>query len=183
MSPTPRLTNTTTALLVVDIQERLLPAMFESDRVLQNSIRLAKGCRLLGVPAVASEQYRKGLGPTVPALAEALAGAQPFEKVVFSACSPELISGLRSKGITNLIVCGIEAHVCVLQTGLDILQTGFGVFVVADAISSRTSENYRLSMDRLRQAGAMIVSTEMVLFELLGTADRPEFKEILTLVK
>ncbi len=179
-----RLTRSSAGLVVVDIQERLLPAIFEHDRVRQNVVRLVQGAAILRVPVFATEQYRKGLGPTVPEVAAAAHGFVPIEKLAFSACgAPDFVPALRGRNVSEAVLCGIEAHVCVTQTCLDLLDQGFGVFVVADAMSSRTPENYRLGLDRMRAAGAVVVSTEMVLFELLGQAGTPEFKQILALVK
>jgi nicotinamidase-related amidase len=179
-----RIVRKSTGLLVVDIQERLLPAIHEKERVLQNALRLAKGAALFGLPVFVTEQYRKGLGPTPAELAAAIPGFAPMEKLAFSACGAAgLIESIRARGVTHLVVCGIEAHVCVCQTCLDLLQQGFNVFVVADAISSRAAENHRLAMQRLHDAGAIVVSTEMVLFELLERAGTDEFKQVLALVK
>jgi nicotinamidase-related amidase len=172
------------ALVVVDIQERLLPAIFEKERVVENTVRMIKGAAILGVPVLATEQYRKGLGTTVAEVASAIPGFAPMEKVAFSACGAAgFTAALKAKGVSEAILCGIEAHVCVSQTCLDLLDDGFRVFVAADAISSRTPENYRFGVDRMRVAGAVIVSTEMVLFELLEQAGTDQFKQILTLVK
>jgi nicotinamidase-related amidase len=171
-------------LVVVDIQERLLPAIFENERVVQNARRLIQGAAVLQIPVLATEQYRKGLGPTVEDVAKVIPGFAPLEKVAFSACgAAEFVAALASRNTSDVILCGIEAHVCVTQTCLDLLDRGSRVFVVADAISSRTAENYRFGVDRMRSSGAVIVSTEMVLFELLQQAGTPEFKEILPLVK
>jgi nicotinamidase-related amidase len=170
--------------VVVDIQERLLPAIHEPQRVVQNSLRLIRGANILRLLILATEQYRKGLGPTVPEVASALAEVAPVEKLSFSACGADgLLATLRTKKITDVLLCGIEAHVCVSQTGLDLLDAGFRVFVVADAVSSRTAENHRLGLQRLEKAGAVLVSTEMALFELLERAGTEEFKRILELVK
>jgi nicotinamidase-related amidase len=171
-------------LLVVDLQERLLPAIFEKERVLQNGLRLVKGAGVFGLPIFVTEQYRKGLGGTVAEVAGAIPHFAPIEKLAFSACGATgLLNSIRSSGVTDLILCGIEAHVCVCQTGLDLLQAGFRTFLVADAISSRTAENHRLGVERLRAAGVTVVSTEMILFELLGQAGTEEFKRVLPLVK
>jgi nicotinamidase-related amidase len=171
-------------LVVVDVQERLLPAIFEKERVVQNTVRLIQGAIILQVPILATEQYRKGLGATVAEVAAAIPGFAPLEKLAFSACGAAgFVSALRKRKVSAIILCGIEAHVCVTQTCLDLLEKGFRVFVVADAVSSRTAENYRLGVDRMTAAGAVIVSTEMVLFELLERAGTAEFKEILALVK
>jgi nicotinamidase-related amidase len=179
-----RLTRAKAGLVVVDVQEHLLPAIFEQQRVVQNTLRLIQGAAVLRVPVFATEQYRKGLGPTVPEVAAAIPGFAPMEKVAFSACGAAgFIPALKARKVSEAILCGIEAHVCVSQTCLDLLGRGFRVFVVADAVSSRTPENYRFGVDRMRAAGAVIVSTEMVLFELLEQAGTAEFKQILTLIK
>ena len=179
-----RLRRARAGLVVVDIQERLLPAIFEKERVVQNAVRLAKGAAILGVPVLVTEQYRKGLGGTVPELAAAIADFAPVEKLEFSACGATgFTAALETNQVTQAILCGIEAHVCVTQTCLDLLARGLRVFVVADAVSSRTPENYQFGINRMRSAGAVIVSTEMVIFELLGRAGTEEFKQILPLVK
>ncbi len=179
-----RLTRAKAGLVVVDIQERLLPAIFERERVVQNTVRLIQGATILRVPVFATEQYRKGLGATVPEVAAAIPTFAPLEKVTFSACGAAgFIPALEQKKVADAIVCGIEAHVCVSQTCLDLMDKGFRVFVVADAVSSRTPQNCRIGLDRMRAAGAVIVSTEMVLFELLEQAGTAEFKQILALVK
>ena len=179
-----RLTRAKAGLVVVDVQERLLPAIFEQQRVVQNTVRLIQGAAILQVPVFATEQYRKGLGPTVPEVAGAIPGFAPMEKVAFSACGATgFISALKKKKVSEAILCGIEAHVCVTQTCLELLEKGFRVFVAADAVSSRTPENYRFGLDRMRAAGAVMVSTEMALFELLEQAGTAEFKQILALVK
>jgi nicotinamidase-related amidase len=179
-----RLTRTRAGLVVVDVQQRLLPAIFEKERVLQNVLRLIQGAAILKVPVFATEQYRKGLGPTAPEVAVAIPGFAPMEKLAFSACGAAgFLTALKNRKVSETILCGIEAHVCVSQTCLDLLDDGFRVFVAADAVSSRTPENYRVGLDRMRAAGAVIVSTEMVLFELLEQAGTVEFKQILKLVK
>ncbi len=171
-------------LLVVDVQARLLPAIFEKERVLQNVLRLIRGAAALRVPTFVTEQYPKGLGPTVPELVPALGGVQAFEKLSFSAWdAPGLPDALRSHSVSDVILCGLEAHVCVSQTCLDLLDAGLRPFVVADAISSRTAENWRCGIERMRDAGAVVVSTEMILFELLERAGGEAFKEIQRLVK
>jgi nicotinamidase-related amidase len=179
-----RLTRARAGLVVVDIQERLLPAIFEKERVVQNAVRLIQGATILQVPIFVTEQYRKGLGPTVPEVVAVVPGFAPLEKLAFSACGADgFIPALKSKQVSDAVLCGIEAHVCVTQTCLGLLEKGFRVFVVADAISSRTPENYHLGVERMRAAGAVIASTEMVLFELLGQAGTAEFKQVLALVK
>jgi nicotinamidase-related amidase len=179
-----RITRTKAGLVVVDLQERLLPAIFEQQRVVQNTVRLIQGAALLQVPIFATEQYRLGLGPTVPEVAAAIPGFAPMEKLAFSACGATgFAAALEQKQVSEAILCGIEAHVCVTQTCLDLLDKGLRVFVAADAVSSRTPENHHAGLDRMRAAGAVIVSTEMVLFELLERAGTAEFKQILNLIK
>ncbi len=179
-----RLRRAHAVLLLVDLQERLLPAMTEPARVLQNAVRLAQAVAILGVPAWVTEQYPKGLGPTVPELARAVARFAPLEKLTFSACGVAgWTEALTARDIADVVLGGIEAHVCVCQTGLDLLDRGFRVFAVADAMSSRTAENQRFGVERLRDAGAVIVATEMVLFELLERAGTAEFKAVQALVK
>src|SRR5882724_1597015 len=173
---TRRIAREKTVLAVIDIQERLLPAIFEGERVVQNTVRLMKGARVLGIPVLVTEQYKKGLGNTTPAIAAEIAGFAQMEKVAFSACGAAgFDEALKMKKVSNVVLCGIEAHVCVSQTCLDLLDRGFRVYVVADAISSRTAENQRIGIERMRDAGAVIVSAEMVLFELLEKAATEEF--------
>jgi nicotinamidase-related amidase len=171
-------------ILVVDLQVKLLPSIFRQQRVVENTRRLVTAAALLQVPVLATEQYRNGLGETAPKVAAAIEGFAPMEKLAFSACAAAgFRPALKAKNVPSVVICGIEAHVCVLQTCLDLLEDGFNVFVVADAISSRTAENRQLALERMRDAGATIVSTEMVLFELLEKAGTAEFKKIITLIK
>jgi nicotinamidase-related amidase len=180
----PRLERAKTGLVVVDIQERLLPQIFEKERLVANTVLLLKGVIALRLPVVVTEQYRKGLGATDGVVAAAIPVFVPLEKVTFSACGAKgFKSALRTKKIRDVLLCGMETHVCVLQTCLDLLEDGFKVFVVADAVSSRTEQNRRLSLERMRDAGATIVSIEMALFELLQRSGTEEFKTILALVK
>jgi nicotinamidase-related amidase len=181
---THRLRRQKASLVVVDIQERLLPAIFEKERVIRNARRLIQGASILNILILITEQYRKGLGQTVPEIAEIIPSCSPLEKLSFSACGANgFLNQLAEKGLTDIIICGIECHVCVCQTSLDLLDLGYRVFVVADAISSRTSENYRIGLERMRHCGASIVSAEMVLYELLEQAGTQEFKQVLSLVK
>ena len=179
-----RITREKAGLVVVDIQERLLPAIHEKERVVANTIRLVKGAVVMGLPIFVTEQYRKGLGATAPEVAAAVPGFAPMEKMTFSSCGADgFIAALEARSVRDVVLCGIEAHVCVTQTCLDLLARGFRVFVAADAISSRTPENHRMGVERMRDAGAVIASTEMMIFELLGRAGTDEFKQVLPLVK
>ena len=180
----PRLERSSTCLLVVDIQDRLLPQIFEKELLVRETVRLIQGVTVLKIPIFATEQYRKGLGLTVPEIASLVREFAPIEKETFSACGAEgLVQKLKSSNIRNVLLCGMESHICILNTCLDLLADGFNVFVIADAISARNPENTRLALDRMRNSGAVIASTEMVLFELLGRAATNEFKEILKLVR
>jgi nicotinamidase-related amidase len=171
-------------LAVIDVQERLLPAIHERERVIHNTVRLIKGAVSLQLPILVTEQYRKGIGPTPPEIAGIIAGFAPMEKLTFSACGGEgFLRNIEAKKLEDIILCGIECHVCVCQTCLDLLDRGLRPFVVADAVSSRTVENHNLGLDRMREAGAIIVSTEMILFELLERAGTEEFRQVLPLIK
>jgi len=178
-----RLNRAHTSLLVVDLQERLLPSIWEQQRVLKESSRLIQGAQLLGLPILATEQYRKGLGPTVPDITTLIRNFLPIQKLTFSACTDEVMTELRRREISDVVLCGIETHVCVCQTALDLLDAGFRVFVAGEACSSRTRENWQIGLERMQAAGATPVSVEMVLFELLERAGTDEFKRMLPLVK
>ncbi|OGK85404.1 MAG: hypothetical protein A2X52_03160 [Candidatus Rokubacteria bacterium GWC2_70_16] len=176
-----------TTLLVVDVQERLFPAMDADHReeVMRNIKVLATAARRLGLPVVVTEQYPKGLGHTLPELRETLGpGVEVFPKVAFSCAAAEGVRAhLRAAGTRQVVLAGIEAHVCVLLTALDLLAEGYGVHVAADAVTSRTQASWRLAMDQLRQAGAVVTSTETVLFQLLGQGDTEEFRELARLIR
>ncbi len=172
------------SLVVVDIQEKLLPTMSQSEQVVENTMRLMRGATLLEVPVLLSEQYPKGLGPTIPEINALVEEEDKIAKVSFSCGGePAFVEALETIGRRQAVVCGIEAHVCVQQTAFDLMKRDYKVFVASDATSSRTEENHRLAMERLRQNGCEIVSTEMVLFEWLKSASHPSFKEISALVR
>lgn len=172
------------ALFVVDEQSHLAPAMFSRDQAVANTAILLKAAARLGVPVLASEQYPKGLGTTVPQIAALLPPGSTAEKIHFScAADPGITARVEALGRRQVVVAGMEAHVCVLQTALDLKERGYDVHVVADATSSRRPESHALAMDRLRLAGIPVVNTEMVVFEWLGQAGTAEFKELLALIK
>jgi nicotinamidase-related amidase len=175
-------------LLVVDIQERLLPAIHESEGVLRHTARLLAGAGRLGVPVLVTEQYPKGLGPTVAAIRETLPpGARVVEKIAFSgAAEPavaEAVAALRAEGRDQLVIAGTEAHVCVLQTAIGFRAAGYAVAVVADAVSSRAPHSVSVATARLLHAGCEWVTTEMVLFEWLARAGTDEFRALAPLIK
>jgi nicotinamidase-related amidase len=171
-----------TALLVVDVQQKLVDAIGDGRRVVWNVRRLIDGAKVLGLPVVATEQYPKGLGPTVAELAERL-GAIPSKLAFSCGGCPELFEELQARGIHNILVCGIEAHVCVVQTVLDLLADGWRVFVAADAVGSRFEIDYRIALARMDSAGATLTTTEAALFEWCETASTPEFKQISQLAR
>lgn len=172
------------ALLVIDIQERILPVIFEYERVVENTLKLINGFKILSVPIYFTEQYPKGLGPTESKIKTALDNTEAIQKMTFS-CSgaPGLFQDLKRKRIKQVVVCGVESHVCVLQTVLDLLAEDFQVQVVADAISSRRKFDYEIALRRMEYKGAEITLTESVLFELLNVCGTDEFKAISKLVK
>lgn len=175
------------SLLVIDIQEKLSAAMpgDTGPRVIRNASILIESAREFHLPVLASEQYPRGLGHTVPEIKALLPeGLPPVEKVSFSCCSvPGIQSQLAQIDQHGIILCGLETHVCVLQTALDLLQSGRRVYIAADACASRAKQNWRFGLDMMRQAGAVIASTEILVFGLLRAAGTDQFKRISRLVK
>jgi nicotinamidase-related amidase len=171
-----------TGLLVVDVQEKLVPAIAGHGRVVWNCRRLVDGAGLLGLPVVATEQYPNGLGPTVDELAERL-GEIPAKMTFSCGACAEIFQGLRERNVHRLLVSGIEAHVCVQQTVLDLLADRWHVYVAVDAVGSRFEVDYRTALGRMESSGATLTTTEAALFEWCQTADRPEFKQISRLVR
>lgn len=182
------------ALVVIDIQERLAPAVHAGERIVHNVTVLLRAARRLGVPVLATEQYPKGLGRTLPAVAdhlpaehlpaEHLPGGGVIEKMHFG-CVGEAAFNERLAGLDRrqIVLTGMEAHVCVLQTALGLVEQGLDVFIVADATSSRTAANAELGIERMRANGVEVVTTEMVVFEWLHKAGTPAFKELSRLIK
>ena len=171
-------------LLLVDVQERLAPAVPDADTVVANCARLVEAARRLEIPVLASEEYRSGLGITVSPLIEGLDEGERFEKLHFScADDPGIAARLEELGRDQVVIAGLETHVCVLQSALGLKEAGFAPFVVADATASRTDANKALAINRLRRGDVGIVSVEMVLFEWLAIAGTPEFKDVLRLIK
>ncbi|NQT41046.1 MAG: hydrolase [Planctomycetes bacterium] len=171
-----------TALLVVDVQERLIGAMPHRNRLVWNIRRLIDGAGVLEMPVVATEQYPRGLGPTVGELAERL-GEIPSKLTFSCGGCPEIFDQLRRRDVFRVLVAGIEAHVCVAQTVLDLMADGWRVYVAVDAVGSRFEIDYRTALARMESAGATLTTTEAALFEWCQTADRPEFRQISRLAK
>lgn len=172
-----------TAFVLIDIQERLLPVIFENERVIKNTNILIEGRRILDIPLLVTEQYPKGLGHTDPNI------NLPEEKVLvekmcFSCiASDDFMGEVKKAGAKTLVLFGIEAHICVLKTALEALAEGYQVHVVSDAVSSRTEDNKKVALERMRQAGAFITSTEMILFQMMDYAGTDQFKAISRLIK
>lgn len=174
-------------LVVIDVQQRLMPVIDSADVVARNIERLVRGAHILGVPALLTEQYVKGLGPTIDpirAAFEETGGYRPIEKACFSAhgCEP-FAAQLAALERTQILIAGVEAHVCVYQTVLDLLRGGMSVTILADAVSSRSPHNREIALRRMESEGVKLSSTEMALFELLGVSGTDEFRAISRLIK
>jgi len=174
------------ALIVVDIQEKLLPPIYEKDRLVKNSQLLIRLAGILKIPALVTTQYAQGLGNTVPAIASLLPETQAIDKQMFSCFGSDVFCSVlkRLPGNRNtVLLCGTESHICVMQTALGALNEGYIVHVASDAVSSRTEWNWKIGLERMRAAGAVISSTEMMLYELLRSSGAPAFKELLPYLK
>lgn len=173
-----------TTLVVVDVQGKLAQLMHEKENLFLNLQRIVQGALLLEIPVLWNEQYPEGLGPTVSQVADLLKEQKPFVKKVFSCCGNEGFSTqLANSGRKQVLLVGIETHVCVYQTAQDLVAEGYEVQVVVDAVSSRTEENKEIGLERMREIGAGLTSVETALFELLRTAEHARFREISKLVK
>jgi nicotinamidase-related amidase len=174
------------ALVVIDIQQKLLPPIFEKDQLVRNSQLLIRAAGILKIPALVSTQYAKGLGATVPEIADLLGGTEAIDKTLFSCFGSDVFCTLlkRLPGQRNtLLLCGMESHICVAQTALAALREGYLVHVASDAVSSRTKWNWKIGLQRMRAAGAVISSTEMIIYELMRSSSSTAFKELLPHLK
>jgi nicotinamidase-related amidase len=174
------------ALVVVDVQEKLLPPIFQKDQLVRNTKLLIRAARVLKIPALVSTQYAKGLGGTVTEIASLLPETEPIDKQLFSCFGSDVFcsSLKRLPGNRNtLLVCGMETHICVMQTALAALAEGYLVHVASDAVSSRAEWNWKVGLDRMRAAGAVTSSTEMMIYELVRSSGSPAFKELLPHLK
>jgi nicotinamidase-related amidase len=170
------------ALIVVDIQEKLLPPIFQRERLVKNSQLLIRLAGILKIPTLMSTQYAKGLGQAVPEIASLLPETEPIDKQMFSCFGSDVFCSVlkRLPGNRNtVLLCGMESHICVTQTALGALREGYIVHVASDAVSSRTEWNWHIGLERMRAAGAVISSTEMIIYELLRSSGTPAFKELL----
>ena len=174
------------ALIVIDIQEKLLAPIFERERLIKNSQLLIRLAGILKMPTLMTTQYAKGLGNTTPDISSLLPDAQPIDKQMFSCFGSDVFcaSLKRLPGNRNtVLLCGMEAHICVTQTALSALREGYLVHVASDAVSSRAEWNWKIGLQRMRDAGAVISSTEMMMYELLRSSGDPAFKQMLPHLK
>jgi hypothetical protein len=170
--------------LVIDIQERLFPRMDGKEELLRRSLILLEGLQLMEVPVSVTEQYPRGLGHTIPEISQALPSFFPIEKLAFSCCDePDYRSTIDHTGKRTVVICGIEAHVCVLQTVLDLLEQGFRPVVAADCTASRNPGDKLVALERMRQEGAVVTTCESILFEMARVSGTPLFKSISRLIK
>jgi len=174
------------ALIVVDIQEKLLPPIWEKERLVRNAQLLIRLAGILKIPALVTTQYTKGLGNTVPEIAALLPESPAIDKLMFSCFGSDAFCSLLKRlpgQRTTVLLCGMETHICVMQTALGALREGYLVQVASDAVSSRTELNWRVGLERMRAAGAILSSTEMIIYELLRSSGAPAFKELLPYLK
>jgi nicotinamidase-related amidase len=174
------------ALVVIDIQEKLLPPIFQKEQLVRNAQLLIRAAGILKIPTLVSTQYAKGLGGTVPEVASLVPGTEAIDKTLFSCFGSDVFCSVlrRLPGARNtLLLCGMESHICVTQTALSALRDGYLVHVASDAVSSRTEWNWKIGLDRMRAAGAVISSTEMMIYESMRSSSSAAFKELLPHLK
>ncbi len=177
-------TKENTTLLIVDVQGNLAQQMHDKEALFTSMRKLIKGIQVLGIPTLWVEQNPQGLGPTIPEIADILSDSQPISKMSFSCCGSDgFIRALKALDRKQVLITGIEAHICVYQTAMDLVNLGYDVQVVADAVSSRTVENKKIALKKMRDAGVGLTSVEITMFELLKVAEGELFKEILKIVK
>lgn len=170
--------------VIVDVQEKLFHHMHEKELLEKNTKILVKGLKALKIPCLVTEQYRKGLGATIESIEELVANDTHYEKLAFSCCdNPEITEAIETGSKRSVIIAGVESHVCVLQTAIDLKERGYHPIVVEDCVGSRTIENKRIAMERLRHEGVVVTTYESILFELCRTAECNVFKTISQLVK
>ena len=173
-----------TVLLIVDIQEKLAAVMKERDKVVRNNLHLIELAKMISVPVMVTEQYPKGLGKTVAEIREALPFYRPVEKMTFDCCGhPSFLEELKEHNKRSVVLTGMETHICVLQTCIGLLKGGIDVHIVRDAVCSRTKEDWKTGIEFMREAGAVVTSTETALFQLLKVAGTEEFKKISKRIK
>jgi nicotinamidase-related amidase len=174
----------TTALLVIDIQGNLAQAMHERDSLYENLQKIIKGIQVMEIPIIVTEQIPEKLGPTIPEISSLFDEFSPIPKSSFSCCGDEnIMKALKEVNRKQILITGIESHVCLYQTTMDLIDLGYEVHIVADCISSRTTENRSIGIERMREKGGILASTEMALFELLKVAEGEKFRKIVRVVK
>jgi nicotinamidase-related amidase len=174
------------ALVVIDIQEKLLPPIFQKEQLVRNSQLLIRAAGILKIPPLVTTQYAKGMGGTVPEIASLLPGIDGIDKTLFSCFGSDVFCSVLKRlpgQRTTLLLCGMESHICVTQTALGALREGYLVHVASDAVSSRTEWNWKIGLDRMRAAGTVISSTEMMVYELMRSSSSAAFKELLPHLK
>ncbi len=173
-----------TILVVVDVQGKLAQLMHDKSELFENLRRMIQGAKILDIPIVVTEQYPQGIGPTVAEIADLLTDVESISKTSFSCCGEDKFNAaLQGLNRRQILVTGIETHICVHQTALQLIDAGYEVQVVADAVSSRTLANKKIGLNKMHAAGAVITSSETALYELLRAAEGPQFKAVLKLVK
>jgi len=173
-----------TVLVIIDVQGKLAHLMYKKEELFDNLQRLIKGARVLGIPIIWLEQNPEGLGPTIPEVSSLLGDIEPIAKFCFSCCGADsFVTALRSSNRRQVLLAGIEAHVCVYQTAADLVNLGYEAHVVTDAVSSRTKENKKIGLERMREVRASLTGVETVLFELLRSSKAELFKEIAGILK
>lgn len=172
-----------TSCIVIDYQEKILPAMADKEALVANSVTLLKGLKALGIPMLLTTQYAKGLGNNIPEICEAMGTEEAIDKTTFSAYETEAVYEALDKTKKNVIICGIEAHICVLQTAIDLKAAGYQPIIVTDCVSSRRENDKAFGIVRAEQEGVLLTTKEALLFELTRKAGGPVFKEISSLIK
>ena len=173
-----------TGLLVIDVQEKLMQVMGRKQIIIDNITKLLHLSELFNLPVILTEQYPKWLGPTVPEIKKSLLTYEPISKMHFNCCDVDAFNDrLDSEGLKNMIITGVETHICVFQTCISILERGYKVHVPQDAVDSRTDENWHVGLELMKKAGALVTSTETVIYQILKKAGTEEFKKMLKIVK
>ena len=181
-----RIARENTQAMIIDLQERLTPHIYDHENILKKTVTLIKGLQALNIPIMLNEQYKKGLGDTLPEIRDVLEGdnAKGFEKVTFSACdNNEAWHYLAQQNRSTILLFGVEAHVCVLQTALDLLDNGMQPVIIGDAVGTRFPYDKKQAIRRIRRAGGVITTVETILFELCRSSEDPAFKTISNLIK
>ncbi len=181
-----RIARENTQAMIIDVQERLTPHIYDHENIIKKIVTLIKGLQALGIPIMLNEQYKKGLGDTLPEIRDVLEGdnAKSFEKVTFSACdNNDTWHHLAQQNRSTILLLGVEAHVCVLQTALDLLDNGMQPVIIGDAVGSRFPYDKKQAIRRIRRAGGVITTVETILFELCRSSEDPAFKTISNLIK